>query len=67
MWCLPQRLRCLSQNEKMLCKMKQNSKITMSVYQSVYVPSVGNVRALYMLPWILVVVVVNAFFGNASA
>ena len=39
----------------------------MSVYQSVYVPSVGNVRALYMLPWILAVVVVNAFFGNASA
>ena len=33
--------------------MKQNSKITMSVY----VPCVGNVRALYMLPWILAVMV----------
>ena len=39
----------------------------MSVFQSVYVPCVGNVRALYMLPWILAVVVVNAFLGNASA
>ena len=47
--------------------MKQNSKITMSVFQSVYAPCVGNVRALYMLPWILAVVIVNAFLGNASA
>ena len=47
--------------------MKQNSKITMSVYQSIHVLSVGDVRALYILPWILVVVVVNAFLGNASA
>ena len=39
----------------------------MSVYQSVYLPSVDNMRALYMLPWILAVVVVNAFLGNASA
>ena len=29
----------------------------MSISQSVYVPCVGNVRALYMLPCILVVVV----------
>ena len=29
----------------------------MSVFQSVYVPCVGNVRALYMLPWILAVVI----------
>ena len=39
----------------------------MSVFQSVYVPSVGNVRALYILPWILAIVVVNAFLCNASA
>ena len=32
-----------------------------------YAPCVGNVRALYMLPWILAVVVVNVFLGNASA
>ena len=31
-----------------------------------YVPSVGNVRALYMWLWLLAVVVVNAFLGNAS-
>ena len=39
----------------------------MSVYKSAYAPSVDNVGALYRLPWILVVVGVNAFFGNASA
>ena len=33
--------------------MKQNSKIIISVY----VPCVGDVRALYMLPWILAIVV----------
>ena len=55
-----------SQNRKMLCKMKKNSKITTSVYQCLCVPYVGNVRALYMLLWILAVVVVNAFLGNAS-
>ena len=38
---------------KCFVKWKQNSKITMSVY----VPCVGDVRALYMLPWILVIVV----------
>ena len=55
--CLPQRLRCQSQNKEVLCKIKQNSRISVSVFQSVFVPSVGNVRALYMLPWILAVVV----------
>ena len=39
----------------------------MSVYLSVYVPCIGNVRALYMLPSILAIVVVNAFLGNAFA
>ena len=39
----------------------------MSVYESAYVPSVNNVGALYRLPWILAVVVVHAFLGNASA
>ena len=39
----------------------------MSVYKSAYAPSVDNVGALYRLPWILAVVGVNAFFGNASA
>ena len=39
----------------------------MSVYQCLCVPYVGNVRALYMLLWILAIVVVNAFLGNASA
>ena len=29
----------------------------MSISQSVYVPCVGNVRVLYMLPWIPAVVV----------
>ena len=38
----------------------------MSVFQSVYVPSVGNVRDLYILPSILAIVVVNAFLCNAS-
>ena len=33
---------------------------------NVYVPSVNNVRALYMWLWLLAVVVVNAFLGNAS-
>ena len=56
-WCLPQGLRCQSQNWEVLCKIKQNSRISVSVSQSVYVPSVANVRALYMLPWILAVVV----------
>ena len=56
-WCLPQRLRCQSQNKEVLCKIKQNSRISVSVSQSVFIPSVGNVRALYMLPWILAVVV----------
>ena len=37
----------------------------MSVYKSAYVPSVDNVGALYRLPWILAVVVVNVFLGNA--
>ena len=39
----------------------------MSVYKSAYVPSVDNVRALYRLPWILAIMMVNAFLGNASA
>ena len=39
----------------------------MSVYKSAYVPSINNVEALYRLPWILTVVVVNAFLGNAFA
>ena len=52
-----QGLRCQSQNWEVLCKIKQNSRILVSVSQSVYVPSVANVRALYMLPWILAVVV----------
>ena len=56
-WCLPQCLRCQSQNREVLCKIKQNSRIIVSVSQSVYIPCVGNVRALYMLPWILAVVV----------
>ena len=34
----------------------------MSVYKSAYVSSVNNVGVLYRLPWILAVVVVNAFF-----
>ena len=37
--------------------MKQNSRITISIFQSVFVPCVGNVRALYMLPWILAIVI----------
>ena len=37
------------------------------VYKSVYVPSVDNVWVLYRLLWILAVVVVNAFLGNAFA
>ena len=39
----------------------------MSVYKSAPVPFVDNVGALYRLPWILAVVVVNAFLGNAFA
>ena len=57
MWCLPQRLRCQSQNRKVLCKIKQSSKITVSVSKSVYVPCVGHVRVVYMLSWILAIVI----------
>ena len=57
MWCLPQRLWCQSQNSEVLCKIKQSSKITVSVSKSVYVPCVGHVRVLYMLSWILAVMV----------
>ena len=39
----------------------------MIVYKSAYVPPVDNVGALYRLHWILAVVVVNAFLGNAFA
>ena len=39
----------------------------MSFYKSAHVPSVDNVGVLYRLPWILAVVVVNAFLGNAFA
>ena len=46
---------------------KDNSSITMSFYKSAHVPSVDNVGVLYRLPWILAVVVVNAFLGNAFA
>ena len=56
-WCLPQRLQCQSQNSEVLCKIKQSSRITVSVSKSVCVPCVGYVRALYMLSWILAVVV----------
>ena len=37
------------------------------IYKSAYVPSVDNVWVLYRLLWILAVVVVNAFLGNAFA
>ena len=56
-WCLPQRLQCQSQNSEVLCKIKQSSRITVSVSKSVCAPCVGHVRALYMLSWILAVVV----------
>ena len=56
-WCLPQRLRCQSQNSETLCKIKQSSRITISDFKSVYIPCVGHVRALYILFWILAVVV----------
>ena len=57
MWCLPQRLRCQSQNSEVLRKIKRSSRITRSVSKSVYVPCVSHVRALYMLSWILAIVV----------
>ena len=54
--------------------MKQNSKMTISILSEcwfffLYVPCVGSVRALYMLPWILAVVIdivmLMPSFGNA--
>ena len=46
MWCLPQHLRCQSQNEKVYCKTKQNSKNGSQYPFSVsimFVPFVGSV------------------------
>ena len=74
MWCLPQRLRCQSQNKKAYYKMKYSSKKWQPVSSFVsisFVPFVGSVGgALYTLPWILAVVIgivmLMSSFGNAS-
>ena len=56
-WCLPQRLRCQSQYKKAFRKITQNNKL-MNAFKCVSVPCVGTVRALYMFPQHLAVVVV---------
>ena len=56
-WCLPQRLRYQSQYEEILWEKIMQCNRARNISQCVSIPSVGNVRALYMLPWILAVVV----------
>ena len=56
-WCLPQRLRCQSQYQEVCLERIMQYDKSRNISEYVYVPSVGNVRVLYMLPWILTVVV----------
>ena len=57
-WCLLQRLRCQSQYKEAFRKY-QSIRITSSALRGVYLPCIGAVRALYMFPQPLAVVVVN--------
>ena len=56
-WCLPQRLRYQSQYGEILWEKIMQCNKARNIPQCVSIPSVGNVRALYMLPWILAIVV----------
>ena len=56
-WCLLQHLQCQSQYEEILWEKTIQCNKARNISQCVSIPSVGNVRALYMLPWILAVVV----------
>ena len=45
----------------------QESEYALKMSVCVCVPSIGCVRALYLRPWWLAVVIVNAFSSNASS